>query len=265
MHPYFLDGRRLLFAHRGGAKRFPENTLFAFREAVRLGFTHIETDIQLSADGELMVFHDLTLERTTNGKGPVAAKSSAQLRELDAAYHFRGDGTTPAHRGQGHRIPTLLEVLEAFPNTYFNIEMKGEDLRLAGALHAFIERHGVHERVLAASANDRLTDRFRALDGARRVPTSPGARDVPRFWAATRIGVAHRMRWPFDVLQVPRRQGPLTVVDQRFVRAAHRAGIFVHVWTIDDALEMRHLAELGVDGVMSDRPEVLMQTLSGTH
>lgn len=259
MRRYFGQGR-LLIAHRGGAERWPENTLLAFRRSYELGYRWIETDVQLTADGELVLFHDLTLERTTDGEGPLAARSLAELRRLDAAHRFTRDGRTFPHRGDGVRIPTLADALALASDLRLNLEMKGRDRRLPEALWRFIDAHGVQDRVLVASADDALTERFRRFAGDR-VATSAGKRGIFGFWLAARAGVASRLRPPWDALQVPLRHGALQVVDRRFVAAAHALGVKVHVWTINDPVEMRWLDALGVDGIMTDRPEVLLDTL----
>lgn len=259
-YPYFREGQFLPFAHRGGSRRFPENTRASFEGAMGLGFRHIETDVHLSADGHLVVFHDATVERTTDGRGAVASMTLAELRKLDVGYRFSpGDGSFP-YRGQGLGVLTLEEAFLLSPDLYFNVEMKGSALPLADALHEFISAHGVHERVLAAAADDRLTKRFRSIAGER-VPTSPGASGITRFWASARAGLHRRLSFPFQALQVPIHHGVLQVVTPRFVDAAHEVGLAVHVWTIDDPTQMRWLRDIGVDGIMTDRPEVLQQTV----
>lgn len=255
---YFGEPRPIAFAHRGGAKRWPENTLFAFEQALALGFRWIETDLHLSADGHLVVFHDAELDRTTNGTGPVAKLTLAELQGLDAGFGFRERGRHP-YRGHGLRIPTLEQALALDSALHLNLEMKGKDPAIADALWAFIEAHGVHDRVLAAAAHDPLTKRFRALAGDG-VATSPGIQGILAFWTAVKLG-RHRRDWPFDALQVPHHQGPLRVVDQAFVDAAHEVGLKVHVWTIDNPEEMLELASFGVDGIMTDYPDVLLRTL----
>lgn len=255
------DRRPLPIAHRGGAKRFPENTLLAFGRAAALGFTHIETDIQLTRDREIVVLHDLSLERTTDGRGLTRDHDLAELRALDAAHRYTRDGRSFPYRGRGERIPTLEEALTAFPEIRFNLELKGLDPELPVRVHEFIEAHGVHERVLVASAHDIQVERFRQRMGAR-VATSAGADQILRFWLGVKTGLGRYDRYPFDALQVPHYHGRLRVVDHRFVEAAHARGIHVHVWTIDDPAEMAELAGLGVDAIMSDRPERLMQVLA---
>lgn len=259
-YPYFRGGEFLPFAHRGGSLRFPENTRASFEGAMRLGFRHIETDVHLSADGHLVVFHDPDISRVTEGRGTVASMTLAELRALDKGYHFSpGDGSFP-YRGKGLKVLTLEEAFQISPDLYFNVEMKGSTLSIADALHAFISAHGVHERVLAAAADDRLTRRFRSIAGER-VPTSAGTAGITRFWAAARVGLHRRLRFPFQALQVPIHHGVLPVVTPRFVEAAHEVDLAVHVWTIDDPTQMRWLRDLGVDGIMTDRPEVLQQTV----
>ncbi|MEZ4250424.1 MAG: glycerophosphodiester phosphodiesterase [Polyangiales bacterium] len=260
MKAYFGDGGRILFAHRGGAKRFPENTMHAFEQAYGLGFRWIETDVHLSADGTIVVHHDPTLDRTTNARGRLRERTLAELRTLDAGYRFTRDGRTYPFRDRGLTIPTLEEALALAPDLRLNLEMKGDDPELPKALFEFLEHHGLRDRVLVAAANDAMTERFRTYAGDR-YATSPGIRGIVRFWAAVRARADRLLDVRFDALQVPPRHGVLTVVEPRFVEAAHRRGLKVHVWTIDDPAEMRRLAALGVDGVMSDRPEALLETL----
>ncbi len=260
-YPYFCGGAFLPFAHRGGARRFPENTAYAFEAAQRLGFRHIETDVQLTADGQIVVFHDDTLERTTNGQGRIAHHNLESLLSLDAGYGFSNASGDYPYRDRDLRIPTLRSILRDFPDLYLNLEMKGTDLRLPTKLYTLLTNLGVQDRVLVASANDTLTARFRQHDRIGQFATSPGARGILRFWSAVRLGVHRQLSHPFQVLQVPIHHGVLPVITPPFVRAAHERGIAVHAWTIDDPLQMRWLQQLGVNGIMSDLPEVLQQTL----
>ena len=263
-HTAYLGEPPYAYAHRGGAKRWPENTLLAFRGALELGYTHIETDVHLTRDGHIVCFHDPTLERTTSGRGLVKEHTLAELRALDAGYHFSPDGgRTFPFRGQGCTVPTLAEALALDPALRLNLEMKQREPDMVEALCAFIAEHRVSDRVLVASAQDDLTRRFRALRDGRglSVVTSPGVRGILGFWLSVRLGVSRFVPFDFDALQVPVTQGPLRVVDRRFVEAAHAHGMHVHVWTIDDPDEMRRLYDLGVDAIMTDRPEVLMRVL----
>lgn len=261
--PYLDAPRPLLFAHRGGAAVAPENTLLAFRRAIELGFRYIETDVHLTRDGELVTLHDPTLARTTDGRGMVRAHTLAELRRFDAGHNFSADGgRTFPFRGQGLRIPTLLELLELDPEVRVNIEIKEQDPAAQRALWGFIRRHGVADRVLVGCEHAPVLRSFRALTRGE-VATSAGRDEVLRFWLAVRLRLGPRRRPAYDALQVPPTHGRLTVVDRRLVDAAHRLGLQVHVWTIDEAAEMRRLLALGVDGLMSDYPARLLEIAGG--
>jgi len=254
--------RVLAFAHRGGAKLWPENTLLAFEKAYALGCRYLETDVRASRDGQLVAFHDATLERTTNGHGPVAERTLEQLLGLDAGYGFQDAAGKHSFRGQGITIPTLRELLESLPQAHFNIEIKPRDLQVAQALWDLIEQLGVHGRVLVAAAQTVLVRHFRQISRGR-VPTSAGRREVASFWAKSRLGRRSESP-PYQALQVPPAYGPLRVVTRHFVESAHRAGVQVHVWTVDCEETMRQLVALGVDGLMSDRPDRLISVVGAT-
>lgn len=258
--PYLDGAAPLAFAHRGGAKVWPENTLRAFAESVALGYRHIETDIHLSRDGVPVILHDATIDRTTDGAGPVAGYTVAELRRFDAGYRFTRDGVTFPFRGQGLTIPTLEEALALDPGLRLNLEMKPTTEEMADSTWSFVQGRKDRERLLIASAHAPTIAAFRRrARGA--IATSAGAGEILRFWMAARVGLHRRLSIDYDALQVPPRHGPLTVVNERFVRCAHERGLHVHVWTIDEPAEMRRLLALGVDGLMSDFPARLLQTL----
>ncbi len=256
-YPALDDPLPLTFAHRGGAGMWPENTLEAFRGAIELGCSHLETDLRVSRDGELVLFHDARLERTTNGSGEVGAYSLAELKRLDAGYRFSPDGVSFPWRGRGLTIPTFAELCAAAPAVRFNVEIKERGpFELPRALLAFIERHGLAERIVVAAERHELVRDFRRLS-AGRIATSASRNECLTFWFASRLGVTRLLRLPYQALQIPVRAGRLTVPTPRLLDAAHRAGLMVHVWTIDDPAEMRRLLDLGVDGLMSDHPDRL--------
>ncbi|MCC6898879.1 MAG: glycerophosphodiester phosphodiesterase [Polyangiaceae bacterium] len=260
-HKPYLDGARpLCFAHRGGAALWPENTLVALRGAIELGVTHLETDVHLTRDGELVVFHDARLERTTDGYGPIRDFTLSELQELDAGFRFSPDGKTRPWRGKGLRIPRLSEAFELDPRVKLNVEMKQSGVGLPRALWELIEQRSLHDRILVAAAELGLGREFRKLARGR-VATSASALEVAELWAAGRVGVGRWVPVDYDALQVPPSQYGLEVVTEQFVELAHARGLHVHVWTIDDPNEMRRLRALGVDGLMSDRPDVLLETM----
>jgi glycerophosphoryl diester phosphodiesterase len=249
------------FAHRGGARLWPENTLLAFRGALDLGIRYIETDVHLTRDDQIVVFHDHRLERTTDGAGFVRDHTLAELERLDAGYRFSPDGESHPQRGKSARIPTLAEAIALDPSLRLNIEIKERARGLPAALFRFIEREALHDRVLIAAFEHALIHEFRALARGS-VATSASQREVIAFWLAVRARGVRFLPIGYDALQVPVRHGRLSVVEPRFLDAAHGRDLAVHVWTIDDPAEMRRLAALGVDGIMSDRPDLLCQTLT---
>jgi glycerophosphoryl diester phosphodiesterase len=257
----YLRPSPIAFAHRGGAALWPENTRLAFEGAVALGYRYIETDLRMTRDGAIVCFHDETLDRTTDATGPLHMRTLAELKRLDAGYRFTRDGRTFPFRGGGHTIPTLEEALALHPELRLNVEIKQASPSMELALWEEIDRLGARARLLVAAASDPLVHRFRALRPSDFMPTSPGIRGVFRFWVGVRTGLANVDRYSFDALQVPAFYRGLTVVDRRFVEVAHRRGLRVHVWTIDEPSEMRRLLDLGVDGLMTDRPDVLKDVL----
>lgn len=257
----FFDGARpLAFAHRGGSALWPENTCEAFRGAIELGIGHLETDVHLSRDGELVVMHDARLERTTNGSGLVGDHSYAELARLDAGHRFSPDGRSFPFRGKGVRVPRLRDVFDLSPSVRVNVEMKGGRGRMPRALLDFVETCGLAERILVASADYALGREFRRLAKGR-VATSASTREVLAFWLAARAGATALLPIGYDALQVPPTHAGLTVVTEAFVRAAHSRALQVHVWTIDDPPEMQRLVALDVDGIMTDRPDLLLDVL----
>jgi len=258
----FLDGvHPLAFAHRGGGKLWPENTMVAFQGAVQLGCRYLETDLHTTRDGVMVTIHDETVDRISDGSGPVRAFTLAELRRLDAGYRFSPDGgQTFPFRGKGVTVPTFTEVTQAFPDICLNLDIKQRQPPMVEALVTFVEEQDAHDRILVGSLHDRILRDFRRRTGGR-VATSAASWEARLFWLASRLGLTRFLPISYDALQVPPRHGPLSVVDRRFVQAAHRLGIEVHVWTVDESEEMRRLLRLGVDGLMSDRPDLLLDVL----
>lgn len=263
----WLERRVLNYAHQGGAREGPSSTLVAMRGAVEAGAHALELDVHCTADGCLVVCHDATVDRTTDGVGRIAESTLAELRALDNAYWWR-PGEVVDHetgpwplRGQGHGIATLEEVLDAFPGVFLNLDIKetapavpGYERRLAEVLRAY----GRVDDVIVASFHDEATDRFRAV--APDVFTSAGREATAAFFFAVRGG-EKPPPMPHAALQVPPAHEGTVIVDAAFVDAAHSAGVAVHVWTIDEPEEMQRLLGLGVDGIMTDRPSVLSSVL----
>ncbi|MEX2571565.1 MAG: glycerophosphodiester phosphodiesterase [Gemmatimonadota bacterium] len=252
----YLAGAPLLIAHRGGAKLAPENTLLAFERALSWWRADIlELDVQPTRDGEVVVFHDATLDRTTDGTGAVAAHSLEELRRLDAGYRFTPDGGTSfPFRARGIGVPTLREVLEAFPATRVNVEIK--DGRVQQRVWDVVRDSRAVDRVLIAAGRRR--DRSR-LDGYP-LPVSAGKEELRLFIAQLRLGLVLYVP-PVDAFQVPHFWENREIATAELVRAARSHNIPVHVWTVDEIEEMRRLLDRGVDGIVTDRPDRLARLL----
>lgn len=259
---YFQTEGLACFAHRGGAALRPENTLEAFQNGLAAGCGWIETDVHMTRDGEIVTFHDHDLRRTTNGRGRIRDLSLAELRQLDAGYNFSPDGRSFPYRNQGITVPTLAEVVELDPSARINVEIKQAQPSMVAALWRFIEQRGLHDRLLVASANAALVGEFRRLARGT-VATSAGKTEILRFWLAARAGLSALapilVPIEYDALQVPIGFAGLEIVTPAFIDAAHRRGLQVHVWTIDEPAQMRRLLDLGVDGIMTDHPERLVE------
>ncbi|WP_053731399.1 glycerophosphodiester phosphodiesterase [Nocardia sp. NRRL S-836] len=245
-HPYLAGPRPRAFAHRGwhvDDLTGMENSLSSFRRAVQEGYRYIETDVHATSDGEVVVHHDDTLDRTTDGAGRVSELPWTEVRTA------RVGGREP--------IARLADVLEELPDTFFNIDVKADNA--VEPILTVLRKAKALQRVCLASFSDNRLARLRRAAGPDLL-TSMGPRSAGALWAARRVpfaGLAVRGQ----VAQVPRSQGKLTVVDRRFVAAAHKRALEVHVWTINDEADMRALLDLGVDGLVTDRPDVLRDVL----
>jgi glycerophosphoryl diester phosphodiesterase len=253
----YLAGAPLLMAHRGGSHLAPENTLQAFRRALDWWRADLlEIDVQPTKDGECVVIHDPTVDRTTDGGGRVADLTLAQIQALDAGYRFTPDGGKSfPFRGRGVRISTLAEVLAALPHARVNVEMKVHAVQ-APALHA-IREAGAEHRVLVAAGDSRNRSLFADYPG----PTSAGAQDLYAFYALHLTGTTRAYRPPVDAFQMPERAGSRQVLSPRLVQQAHAHNVAIHVWTVDEENDMRRLLDWGVDGIVTDRPDRLARVL----
>jgi glycerophosphoryl diester phosphodiesterase len=242
-------GSTLAFAHRGGAYHPEleglENTLAAFRHADQLGYGYLETDVHATRDGALLAFHDAVLDRVTDLRGRIENLTVAEVGE--------------ALVGGRERVPTLARLFEEFPTARFNIDVKAA--AAVPLLARFLDEHDAWDRVLVGSFSARRLNHFRRLTGGR-VPTSAHPLEVIAFRFLPSGRLADRLtRGRVAALQIPLRRGPLVVATRGLVRRAHAAGKHVHVWTVDDPDEIRALLDRGVDGVMTDRTDILKEVL----
>jgi glycerophosphoryl diester phosphodiesterase len=255
-HP-FASRERLVFAHRGGAKLAPENTLVAFAGGMDAGADGIECDVHLSRDGVPVVIHDTTLDRTTDESGPVGARTADELARVDAGYRFARDGAFP-FRGGGHGVPRLDAVLDLVRHGRLIIEMKQGNPALARAVATAVRRADAASRVCVGSFHRVGLEILRAE--APEIATS--ASEEEARWTLYRSWC----RWPFRrarpyvAFQVPQRAGRLTVISPAFIDQAHRDAARVDVWVVDEPSDIIRLLGYGVDGLISDRPDLAVRT-----
>jgi glycerophosphoryl diester phosphodiesterase len=242
-----------VFAHRGGCALGPENTIAAFDRGLAAGADGLELDIRLSADGIAVVCHDETLERTTDASGPVAARTAIELAAVDAGYRFVDESGRHPFRGQGVGIPTLREVFARYPDVPIIVEMKPDSEHMGRALAAEVVAAGAVDRVCAAGYGSSSLAAARAALPA--MASSASRMEVRmalyRSWAGWPA-----KRTPYGGFQVPEHAGSLRVVSQRFIRHAHRAGLEVQLWTIDQIADMQRLLGWGADALISNRPDL---------
>ena len=248
----FASRRPLVFAHRGGSKIGPENTLLALTRGMAAGADGFECDVRLAADGVPVLIHDATLDRTTGASGLVSAHTSAALAAVDATCRFQPpDASWAVSSPEG--LPTLAAVLARLPGARVIVELKDDDPRLADAVADVVRGAGAAGRVCASSFHQTVLDRLRAVAPA--MTTSASRREAQWTLARSWVRWPLAMSPPYRAFQVPERAGRLHVVTPAFVRRAHRERAAVQVWTVDAPEDVRRLLAMGVDGVISDRPD----------
>jgi len=253
---YFAQPPPRVFGHRGAAGLAPENTLPSFALAAALGAAYLELDVHATADGEIVVLHDPLLDRTTDGSGPVSQCSWAAVGALDAGYRFTHGGDYFPYRGQGIRVPTLAALLREFPSHRLNIEIKQADPPIVDAVLEVLRNAASLDRVLLAAERDDIMQAIRAAAGDR-VVTSMCVGEVVDFVARLQRDDWTDYAPAGRALQIPPAHEGIELVTAASIGAAHRRGLEIHVWTINDAAEIDRLLDLGVDGVMSDLPGLI--------
>jgi glycerophosphoryl diester phosphodiesterase len=256
-HSFFVSPRPLVFAHRGGSALAPENTIAAFDNGLRHGADGLELDVHLSRDGIVVVHHDPTLDRTTDLSGPIASRSADELARADAGCRFERDGQRP-FAAQGVGVPTLEAVLRRYVNARVIIELKVNTVEFAHAVVDVVRQCDAVDRVCLGSFGGRVLRAARALEP--RIATSAGREEVRfalyRSWC----------RWPvarvrYAGYQIPEFSGTTRVVSRRFIEYAHRAGLGVQIWTVDDMDEASRLLSWGADALISDRPDTMVSLI----
>lgn len=249
---YFDQPRPRVFGHRGAAGLAPENTFPSFALALELGATYLELDVHGTRDGTIVVVHDAELDRTTDGSGPVSALTLAEVERLDAGHQFSTDGRHFPYRGQGIRVPTLDALLRRFPSVPLNIEIKQEQPAIVDSVVQLIRAAGRSRDVVLAAEHDSIMATIRQAVGDD-IATSFSTGDMIDFVGRLNGGFGD-YRPVGRALQIPPRFGDVELVTADSVAAAHRFGLEVHVWTINEREEIDRLLGLGIDGIMSDLP-----------
>jgi glycerophosphoryl diester phosphodiesterase len=245
-----LSDEFLIIAHRGGAELRPEETLPAYENAIAIGAHVIEMDVHATSDGVVVLLHDDTVDRTTDGTGAVSGMTFAELQALDAGYEFTTDGgTTFPYRGMGIVVPSLDQVLTAFPDTYYLIEIKQSEPPIVDAVLSVLADHAVEDRVVIASFDDATIEAVRAANP--NLLTAMSGMEMAEF-----VGM---MDSPDYQPPCQFMQSPWDISSQAFIDRAHELGMKVHPWTVDESGLMMELIERGVDGIMTDDPELLVQ------
>jgi glycerophosphoryl diester phosphodiesterase len=249
----------LVIAHRGGGGIAPENTLSAFERSVNWGVDVLELDIRSTADGELVVIHDATVDRTTDSRGKINEMTLAEVKKLDAGYRWTSDGgQTFPFRGKGITIPTLKELFSAFPQMRFNIEPKHQAPSMVTPLCHLLREHKLTDKTVVGSFNHSIIEEFRRE--CKEVATSASTTEAGKFLAMQKTGVSEAFSPSMQALQVPQFAG-FRVVTKEFVEAAHERNLEVHVWTVNQTEDMQRLLDMGVDGIMTDYPNRLLNLL----
>lgn len=266
-HAFFEEKEDpLVIAHRGGKALAPENTMEAFKNATRLGVDMLEYDLHLTADGHLVVIHDETVDRTTNGSGKVNDMTLEQIKELDAGYNFQDEEGNFSYRDKGVQIPAVGEVFTEFNGAKHLIELKDTNDRdlyemLINEMWREVQEHKMQENVLIASFDHDINLRFQSVSNGE-VAIGAGEQETRTFVTMHKAFLNALYRPKATAFQLPTEQEGHNLADWKLIRGASNRGMHVYYWTINEEETMKELIELGADGIMTDDPLLLMNVLS---
>lgn len=262
---FFDYNRPLVIAHQGGELLAPSNTMTAFTKAAEMGVDVLETDIHITKDGHLVTIHDSSVDRTTNGKGNVADLTLAEIKALDAGYHFKDLEGNYSYRGKGVYIPSVEELFQTFKDIKIEIEIKDDNPperieEIASKLWNLIEEYQMEKKILIASFDQDILITFEKYAKGR-IATSAGRQEVKNFVVTHKFLLRNLYVPKVDAFQIPVEDSGFDLTDQRLIDGAHRLGMDIHYWTIDDTETMEKLIEAGADGILTNRPDLLLQLL----
>ena len=257
--PYFDVPRPMVIAHQGGNLLRPGNTLMAFDHAMSLGVDVLEMDVHLSADGQLLVIHDATVERTTNGQGAVKSMTLAELQRLDAGYQWPFSGDQYPYRDQGVFIPSFQQVLDRYPQQRLVVELKEDEPKLAQALCDALVQSKREDLTLVASFHQNVMTQFRRA--CPTTATSASSDEVRWFVIASTVYLGRLFRAPALALQVPKERGGAKLLDQDFLQRARAVNLHVDYWTLNTIGDLKGAIAAGAHGVITDRPDLMLDEL----
>jgi glycerophosphoryl diester phosphodiesterase len=262
---FFNHNRPLVIAHQGGELLAPSNTMAAFRNAADMGVDVLETDIHITKDGHLVTIHDPSVDRTTNGKGNVADLTLAELQSLDAGYYFKDLEGKYSFRGKGVYIPTVEEMFQTFNDMKIEIEIKDDNPpdrieEIASTLWNLIEKYQMEDKIMIGSFDQKILQTFEKYAKGR-VAISAGRQEVKNFVVFHKFFLRNLYVPKVDAFQIPVEDSGFDLTDQKLIDGAHRLGMEIHYWTIDDLKTMETLIDAGADGILTNRPDLLLELL----
>jgi glycerophosphoryl diester phosphodiesterase len=262
--PYYNDlSRPLVIAHQGGDGLWPGDTMYAFENAVHLGADVLEMDAHITKDSQIVLMHDEKVDRTTNGTGLIEDLTLTELKQLDAAYKWSNDdGKTFPYRESGIQVPTLEELFQQFPQMRYVIEIKLTQNPIEKPLCELIRKHNMQDKVLIASFHDQAMSNFR--ETCPEVATSASRGEVTTFVLLGKVFLSPFVAPQYQSLQPPfdpQESKNIPIMTERFIREAHAKNLKVEPWTVDDPALMKQYIQWGVDGIITDRPDLMIDVL----
>lgn len=257
--PFFQSAKPLNFGHRGFAGQYPEHTLLSYQKAIAAGADVLELDVRLTNDNVLVLIHDETLDRTSNGKGKVKEKSLDEIKKLNVGCKFSLDQngiTCFPFKDAKFKIPSLAEVFNEFKQYRFNIDVKQHEKKVCEALFQLIKEFKMSEQVLVASDDYATINNFRILSKGE-IATAASFREVGNFMLFKSINNLKRFHLEADALQIPEKYFGIRILTESLIQEAHKKNIAVHPWTINEKADMERLLRWGVDGIITDFPDIL--------
>lgn len=260
---FFKNDRPMVIAHQGGEKLAPSNTMAAFTNAAEMGVDVLETDIHITKDGHLVTIHDPTVNRTTNGSGAVADMTLAEIQKLDAGYHFQDLEGNYSFRGKGINIPTVEEMFRTFSDIKIEIEIKDDNPperieEIAEKLWELIKKYKMEDKIIIGSFDQEILNTFEKYSKGQ-VATSAGRSEVKSFVVFHKFFLRNLYVPQVDAFQIPIEDSGFDLTDQKLIEGAHRLGMQIHYWTIDDPETMKKLIDAGADGILTNRPDLLLK------